>query len=174
LGERQANVLDIGTGSGCIAISVAYYQRQCRVVATDISAEALKVAALNADNAGVTDRVELVNSNLFKNLAGRKFDVILSNPPYIPTGDIHKLDPEVRSYEPFKALDGGADGLDAIRSIIDEAPAFLNKGGLLAIEIGIGQSEDVRKIMKDSFENIEIIKDLQRIPRVLVGRIRKN
>ncbi len=174
LGDRKASVLDIGTGSGCIAISIANYQRQCRVVATDISGEALKVAALNAEKADVSDRVELVNSNLFKNLTGRKFDVILSNPPYIPTGDIPKLDPEVRSYEPAEALDGGADGLDAIISIINEAPAFLNKGGLLAIEIGIGQSEAVQKMMKDSFENIEVINDLQRIPRVLKGRIREN
>lgn len=169
LGDRKASILDVGTGSGCIAISVAYYRRQCRAVAADISAEALKVAALNADKAGVSDRVELVNSDLFKNLKGRTFDVILSNPPYIPTGDIAKLEPEVRLNEPYEALDGGTDGLDTIRDIIRGAPAFLNKNGLLAIEIGKGQSGAVQKMMEEFFRDIEVIEDLQRIPRVLKG-----
>ena len=172
LADRDAKVLDIGTGSGCLAVSIAYHNKRCRVTAADISKEALKIAAINAAEAGVADRVEFVCSNLFDNLKRRSFDVILSNPPYIPTGDLPELDSEVRLHEPSIALDGGSDGLDIIRRLIREAPPFLNPGGLLAIEIGINQSEAVQKLFTASFSEIGIIKDFQGIPRIIKGKKR--
>ncbi|MDD4494204.1 MAG: peptide chain release factor N(5)-glutamine methyltransferase [Eubacteriales bacterium] len=167
--KNGPEVLDIGTGSGCIAVSIAHYLKNCRVTAADISPACLEIARLNSEKHGVSERIEFIISDLFKNLPGRKYDVILSNPPYIPTHDISTLQMEVREHEPIGALDGGADGLKAINSIIEKAPAHLKNGGMLALEIGIGQEEKVGKLMNESFASVRIKKDLQGIPRVMTG-----
>lgn len=111
------------TGSGCIAISIAYYKKKSKVLGLDLSAPALKVAQYNARLNGVDDRVYFIQSNLFESLQEdylSKFDMIISNPPYIPTEDISRLEVEVKAYEPFMALDGGKDGLDFYRKIIEK------------------------------------------------------
>lgn len=169
----QVHILDIGTGSGCIAVSIAYYARQCRITAADISQKALETAFLNAFKNNVSDRIEFVRSNLFDSLNEQKFDVIVSNPPYIPSDEINFLQTEVRKFEPVIALDGGQDGLDFYRRIVDEAPRFLKPQGLLAFEVGCGQSQDVAGLMKGMYFDISIIKDLAGIERVVTGRLIK-
>lgn len=167
--KSDFEVLDIGTGSGCIAVSIAHYVKNCRVTAEDISPECLSIARRNSEKHSVSERIEFVLSDLFENLPGRKYDLILSNPPYIPTQDISKLQTEVKAHEPFGALDGGVDGLRIITSIIEKAPAHLNNGGMLGFEIGIGQEEQCMKLMKESFSSLRIKKDLQGIPRIITG-----
>lgn len=144
------SILDIGTGSGCIAIALAHKLPSVAVTATDISTAALSIAQRNARLHSVT--IEFIAGSLFSGLAGRHFDVIVSNPPYIPTLDIVTLEPEVRDYDPRLALDGGSDGMDFYRTLIAEAPAFLNDGGWLFVEAGIGQSADIKKLYR--FANV--------------------
>lgn len=142
------NVLDIGTGSGCIAISLQKALPYAAVTATDISDAALAVARRNAQRHGAT--IELLNGSLLTPVTGRSFDLIASNPPYIPTTDIELLEQEVRDYDPRLALDGGADGLEIYRSLIPAAGAHLKEKGWLLIEIGIGQAKDVELIIRDA------------------------
>ncbi|MDD2581141.1 MAG: peptide chain release factor N(5)-glutamine methyltransferase [Desulfuromonadaceae bacterium] len=142
------SVLDIGTGSGCIAVSLQKRLPKAHVTATDISEAALAVARRNAEKNGAA--VEFKHGSLFTPVAGRSFDLIVSNPPYIPTADISTLDQEVRDYDPFAALDGGCDGLHIYRALIPEAAEYLNKGGWLLVEIGIGQANDVAALFKMS------------------------
>lgn len=141
------SVLDIGAGSGCIAVSLAKHLPAAMVTATDVSEAALAVARRNADRNGVV--VEFLLGSLLEPVAGRRFDLIVSNPPYIPSGDIAGLEPEVRDFEPRGALDGGPDGLDAYRVLIPAAPAFLNPGGWLLVEVGIGQAEAVARMFRE-------------------------
>ncbi len=167
------DILDIGTGSGCIAISLAYYIKNCHVTAVDISEEALDTARLNASSNGVTDKITFITGNLFEKLNGMTFDIIVSNPPYISTYEIRGLQTEVKDYEPIIALDGGKDGLDYYKRIIEKAPYFLNASGLLAFEVGYNQAHQVAGIMERQFGKIEIIKDLARINRVVMGCVVK-
>lgn len=159
-------ILDIGTGSGCIAIALAKNLPDAKIVATDISREALAIARENAEVHGVADRIEFVLADIAPWRAfqaeDRKFDLILSNPPYIPTAEFPELQPEVRDFEPRKALDGGPEGLEVIDRILDEAPAFLKPKGHLLLEIGEGQGEKLR--VKAS----HIRKDYSGIERVFV------
>ena len=171
--EGRTEILDIGTGSGCIAVCLAYYLPDCRVTAVDIMPEALAIARENAIVNGVADRIEFVGSNLFEAIQGGKFDVIVSNPPYIRTGDIGVLQKEVRSHEPMAALDGGIDGLDFFREIINTAPGFLRENGSLVFETGYDQASEVAKLMAERFENIGIYRDLAGIERVVSGICRQ-
>lgn len=141
-------LLDIGTGSGCIAIALALQLPVAAVTATDISAAALAVARRNAERHGV--RIEFLHGSLFIPIAGRRFDLIVSNPPYIPTNDIAGLEPEVRDFDPRGALDGGGDGLDIYRLIVQDAREYLNAGGCLLLEAGIGQADDIIRLMHES------------------------
>ena len=162
---------DIGTGSGAITISICKFVKNAKAFAVDISAAALEVAKFNAKKFGVDDRINFFCGNLLEPLAGKKFDAIISNPPYIPTADLKNLQAEVKT-EPVTALDGGADGLNFYRQIISAAPAFLNCGGFLAFEIGSTQAEDVKKIFaENNFSDIEIFQDLAGLDRVIAGRI---
>lgn len=140
-------VLDIGAGSGCIAVSLAKHLPAAMVTATDVSEAALAVARRNADRHGVV--IEFLAGSLLEPVVGRRFDLIVSNPPYIPSGDIAGLEPEVRNFEPRGALDGGPDGLDAYRTLIPAAPAFLKPGGWLLVEVGIGQAAAVARMFKE-------------------------
>lgn len=178
-GKDNPVLLDIGTGSGCIAISLAHYIKNCRVFAMDISKEALEAARLNAERIGVSKRVRFIKANILNGLdsageIGRfSLDVIVSNPPYIPTADIAGLEVQVRDYEPHLALDGGSDGLMFYRSIAKDALDYLKPDGMIAFEVGAGQADDVAGILKKDFGNIRIIKDLSGIDRVVMAdRIR--
>lgn len=168
-------VLDMCTGSGCIAISIAKL-KNVDVTAVDISSEALKVSRENADNLGASN-VKFIESNLFEKIKEdstskkcNKYDIIVSNPPYIKSLDIEDLMIEVKEHEPRLALDGDEDGLRFYRTITEEAKDFLKPGGYLLYEIGCDQGDDLRNIMEENgFTDIEIIKDLAGLDRVCLG-----
>lgn len=166
----EVTFADLGTGSGAIAISILKFVKSARSAAVDISAEALEVAKFNATKFHVKDRIEFFLGDLFTPLAGRTFNAIVSNPPYISTGELATLQAEVQQ-EPRLALDGGADGLNFYRRIISDAPKFLVSGGLLAVEIGINQATAVKTLMEVAgFVSVEIFKDLSGLERVVAGR----
>ena len=162
-------ILDVGTGSGCIAITLQRLLPNSTVTATDISIAALTIARRNGENLGIP--IEFLHGNLYEPVAGRSFDLIVSNPPYIPTADIATLEPEVKSYDPRIALDGGVDGLAVYRSLIQGAPQFLNPGGWLLCEIGVGQSCDVSSLLFTTgcFHEPIIVNDASSIPRVVAA-----
>jgi release factor glutamine methyltransferase len=170
VGENAApEILDVGTGSGCIALALASRLPAARIVALDPAPEALIIARENAARLGEkTPRVEWVE--------GRWphpgcFDAIVANPPYIASADLESLDPEVRDHEPRIALDGGPDGLAVIRPLLEEAPEHLRPGGLLAMEMAAGQSERVLSLVRSvsPWTDVAVREDLARIPRVLLA-----
>jgi release factor glutamine methyltransferase len=166
---KKCSILEIGTGSGCIAVSLARILPQAHITATDISAAALRVAKENAKLHAVEKRINFIRCDLFP--AGGKHKLIVTNPPYIPTEAIQKLQPEIQ-YEPGLALDGGSDGLGLIRRIIKQASSHLEKEGLLILEIGFDQYARVLKILEQSqdFKLKEAIKDYNNIIRVIVAQ----
>lgn len=169
-------ILDLCTGSGAIAISIAKYVQNVKIVATDISSKALDIARQNAKLNGVINNIEFVESNLFDKLKNKgrdgKFDIIVSNPPYIPTKEIDILPKDVQA-EPHIALDGGKDGLDFYRKIAKDGYRFLSRQGYLCLEIGYNQKEQVKKIISDEKRYVETYskKDLCQNDRVVVTRI---
>jgi release factor glutamine methyltransferase len=168
-------ILDVGTGSGCIAVAVAKHHKTARVAAVDVSAEALAVASSNADKHGVAERVRFVQGDLFGPIpAAERFDFILSNPPYIPHDDIAKLATGVRDYEPHLALDGGDDGFAVFERLIAEAPARLKPGGWVLIEIGSPQEGPARERISryEGYELEKTVYDGSGHPRVLMARWR--
>lgn len=167
---KTVNFVDIGTGSGAIAVSILKFVKNARAVMVDISAEALKVAKFNAAKFNVDDRAEFFCGDMFLPLKCKIFDAIVSNPPYIPTNDIKNLQSEVKN-EPKLALDGGIDGLNFYRRIISDSPNFLTAGGLLAVEIGINQAEIVKNLIAadKNFTAAEIFRDLSGIERVIAA-----
>lgn len=168
----DARVLDLGCGSGAIALAVAQERKGAQVTAVDISEAALEVARANAEANGVAERIEWLCGDLFEALgAAATYDLIVSNPPYIPSGDIAALEPEVRDFEPRQALDGGADGLEFYRRIAVEAPAYLEADGDLVLEIGAGQHEAVAALFdKAGWGAPEVQADLAGIMRVVAVR----
>ena len=165
---RPRSILDIGTGSGCIAIALAKRLPEATVTAVDLSAEALAVAQRNAEQHGVA--IELLQGSFFEPLAGRRFELIVSNPPYITTADLASLQPEVRDFEPNLALDGGPDGLAAYRAIIAQAADHLQPGGWLWFEVGAGQATDVAALLAQAgFNGIITASDPGGIERVVGG-----
>jgi release factor glutamine methyltransferase len=168
---RSPVFCEVGTGSGCISVSILHEVKAAKAVSLDISAEALKIAALNAARHRVSDRIELKVSDVFSIFTNEKFDLIASNPPYIPFGEIENLQPEVRDFEPLTALTDDKDGLSIIEKIINESPRFLKSGGYLLMEIGFGQSEKAREYFApDKWENVEFLFDLQNIPRTIKAK----
>lgn len=166
--EKKLQVLDLCTGSGAIAITVAL-ETKSKVVASDKSQKALNVAQKNAQNLGA--KVQFYKSDMFKNLNDcGKFDIIISNPPYIPTQDIQNLDVEVKDYDPVMSLDGGDDGLDFYKIIARKAPEYLKEGGRLYLEIGFDQGESVKALLSRNFVDIEVIKDYDDNDRIVVAR----
>lgn len=161
-------VLDLCTGSGCVLISVLKNAPELTGMGSDISKTALLVVKENAKLHEVD--AEWVRSDLFDNIT-ETFDVIMANPPYIPTGEILSLMPEVRDFEPENALDGGADGLDFYRKITGQVKDYLNPGGYVYMEIGYDQGEAVSELMRNAgFTEVEVIKDLARNDRVVKGK----
>ncbi|MBI3754561.1 MAG: peptide chain release factor N(5)-glutamine methyltransferase [Deltaproteobacteria bacterium] len=169
--NSQFTILDLCTGSGCIAIALAKEIPDCKVYVTDISEMALNISRENAERHGVADRITFIQGSLFEPLKGsglkEKFDLIVSNPPYISKKMMNELQPEVKDYEPQAALYGGDDGLDFYRKIIADAPAYLAKGGYLMLEMGYGQAEKIKNLIEQSnvFEDITVIKDFAGIDR---------
>ncbi len=166
-------ILDIGTGCGAVAIALAKELGESEVWATDRSPYALEVAKENVERHGVGDRVRLVEADLFPKDEAQ-FSLIVSNPPYIPTEEVLRLDPEVRDYEPLEALDGGPDGLKYLRRIAEGAPLRLRPGGWLLLEVGKGQAEEVQRILVgEGFSPVETVRDYTGVKRVVKGRWRE-
>jgi len=164
-------VLEIGTGSGAIAVSLAAELQNVGITATDISKDALATASKNAAVHDVVERIKFLQADLFDGISG-KFDLIVSNPPYIPSAEIKTLQKEVKAFDPRKALDGGDDGLDFYRAIFDKATAYLASKGKVCVEIGFGQEEAVSNIAAaNGYADITVIKDLNQINRVVVGTL---
>lgn len=158
---------EIGTGSGCIAISVLHEVTKASAITCDISGKAIEVAERNAKRNGVAGRLELIMSDVFNSFPATEFDAVLSNPPYVPEIDLATLQPEVRDHEPEVALSPGGDGLSVIERLINEAPFFLQTGGMLLFEMGFNQSGRVREMVDDSvWADIDFLPDLQGIPRI--------
>ncbi|MEK6743547.1 MAG: peptide chain release factor N(5)-glutamine methyltransferase [Nitrospirota bacterium] len=169
-------IVDLCTGSGCIAISIAKELATARIFATDRSERAVPVAQENARRNGVADRIRFLEGDLFgpleeMDLRGR-IDVIVTNPPYVRSGDLTTLQPEVRDFEPEIALVAGPEGTEIAERIIHQAPEYLKPGGSLIMEMGVGQASALRKIVEETyrFGPIEIVKDLAGIERVLVAK----
>ena len=161
-------ILDIGTGSGCILLSLLHYSNDCHGIGADISEEALEAAKTNAVRLGA-EHADFVKSDLFEKTEG-KFEIIVSNPPYIKSAEIDGLMPEVKDHDPHAALDGGEDGLFFYRKITEKAGEHLPGGGMLFYEIGWDQGEAVKNILEEnSFREIQIVKDFSGLDRVVFG-----
>lgn len=162
-------ILDLCTGSGCILLSLLHYSNDCEGVGVDISQEALQVAAQNAELLGI--RADFLKSDLYEKVTG-KFDLLVSNPPYIERAIIPTLMEEVREYDPYIALDGGEDGLDFYRRIIGGAQDYLKRGGQILMEIGSGQAQAVSELLYEAgFKEIDVCKDFAGLDRVVSGRL---
>lgn len=170
---KAKKILDLCTGSGAIAVSLAKYIPQSNITAIDISNEALKISKINAINNQVENQIKFINSDMFTNLNNEKFDIIVSNPPYIRTNEIDDLDENVKR-EPYIALDGGNDGLIFYKKIIKESYQYLKYGGYLCLEIGYDQKADVIDLIEKEkkFENTYAKKDLFDNDRVVVTKLK--
>ncbi len=173
--DNPTTILDLGTGSGCIIESLLLERPSAQGVAIDISPEALQIAADNAVNLGVANRLKFIQASWFyadfATRLAQKFDLIVTNPPYIPTKDIATLMPEVQKYDPLLALDGGTDGFDSYKRIAELAPILLKDGGYILLEAGIGQAEQIAEIFaKQGLQHIATEKDLAGIKRCVVMR----
>jgi release factor glutamine methyltransferase len=170
-GMNSPRVIDVGTGSGCIGLALAFELPQARIEAVDISAEALGVARGNAERLGLAARVCFAHADLLGNHLSRGsfFDMVVSNPPYVGESEADKLQIEVREHEPHCALFGGQEGLDVYRRLIPQAKQVLKPGGWLVLEIGYSQEQGIRELLSDWGE-VRIVLDLQGIPRVAVAR----
>jgi release factor glutamine methyltransferase len=171
VGDTTPFICDVGTGSGCIAVTLLCETVNARAVAIDKSPSALAIAKINAQNHSVAERAIFVVSDCFNSLVSRdyKFDLIVSNPPYVAEAALEGLQREVRDHEPLVALSPGGDGLSVIRRLIDEGPAFIKPKGHLLMEIGFDQGEAVERLVSDSAWSLrEIRPDLQGIPRIVV------
>ncbi|GAB6086226.1 peptide chain release factor N(5)-glutamine methyltransferase [Alkaliphilus crotonatoxidans] len=172
--SENVKLLDLGTGSGAIGLSLAKLIDRSQVTLVDISADALEVAQINADLIGVSNKVEFYHGDLFEALKGDRahmdFHFVLSNPPYISRRVIETLSPQVKEYEPYNALDGGEDGLDFYRKIVERAMEFILPGGWLVVEIGFDQGPAVKELLEArGFHAVEIIRDLAGLDRVVKG-----
>jgi release factor glutamine methyltransferase len=172
-GRGMITVADVGTGSGIIAVTVAKRVKNAHLTAIDISAAALEVAKRNAEKHGVAERIEFVESDLFAKVpAEAKFDLVLSNPPYVATEEMATLQGDVRDHEPHLALDGGKHGTEVIERLIPQAAERLNPGGWLLIEVGAENAGRVEDLVRASelFELAETIKDIANLPRVVQAK----
>ena len=169
----QCRILEVGTGSGAIAVSLAKECARAEVWATDVSAPALDVARGNARRHGVERRIHWLRGDLLAAVRGLPggFDVLVSNPPYIPSGEIPGLQRDVRDWEPGVALDGGADGMDCYRRIVRDGVGYLREGGLLAVEIGVEQGDEVSRLFSghEELRGVRVRPDYAGLPRVVTA-----
>ncbi|HKO61243.1 MAG TPA: peptide chain release factor N(5)-glutamine methyltransferase [Pyrinomonadaceae bacterium] len=166
--EKAFSFCDVGTGSGCIAVTLLHQFPLARATAVDVSGEALVIAGRNASRHRVSDRIEFVVSDCFASVGPQSFDLIVSNPPYVAEDAVPTLQREVRDFEPRVALTAGADGLDVIRRLVTDSQKFLGPGGHLVFEIGFDQHEVVRELIDARvWELLDIHQDLQGIPRTV-------
>lgn len=163
------SMLDIGTGTGCIPLSAAYYNKRAFVRGIDISESAVKIAEENCERLNLSERAAFELCDILSERPRGKYDIVTSNPPYIESDVIETLQTEVKDFEPHLALDGGDDGLKFYRKITDIAPSILNRGGRLIFEIGYNQGNAVSNLMQKSFVEVEIIKDFCGNDRVVTG-----
>lgn len=172
LTERGLHLADAGTGSGCVAVTLACELPDVKVVAIDVSRKALEIARRNIVEHHMGERVQPVQADLLGAI-GSRLSAIVANLPYVRTGDLSTLQPEVARFEPLRALDGGADGLDVIRRLILQAPVVLLPGGGLLLEVGEGQAGDVLSLFhaQGVWESMRALEDLQGIPRVVTARL---
>lgn len=170
---NSKKILDLCTGSGAIGVSLAKYLPNCEITAVDISKKALQIAKKNAIINEVEKQITFISSDLFSNLESQKFDIIVSNPPYIKRNDIENLEEQVKK-EPLIALDGGEDGLDFYKKIIKEAHKYLVSEGYLCLEIGYNQKDEVIKLIEkeETFKNIYSKKDLYGIERIIIAEMK--
>ncbi len=170
---NAANISDLCTGSGAIAVSLAHYLPQSHITAVDISPLCVEITQKNAEKNGVADRVEVLEADILAWAPDRIFDCIVSNPPYIPTEVVMGLDSDVKDYEPHLALDGGKDGLVFYRHLAQKAHQWLCNGGVLAMEIGHDQADEVAALLKETgaFSHIGFCRDLAGIRRVVYGKV---
>ena len=164
-----STLLDLCCGSGCIAVASAVNLKNITVSGVDISPEAVEFSEKNAKANGVGDRCKFYVCDILNEIPGGRYDIIVSNPPYIKTADIEQLEKTVKNFEPMRALDGGGDGLAFYRRICEIAPAMLKDGGILAFEIGFDQYDEVASIMGKNFKDIGFRCDLSDIKRVVFG-----
>jgi release factor glutamine methyltransferase len=171
--EGRTAICDVGTGSGCIAVSIAAERPQTGIIAVDRSPSALDVARRNAARYGVAPQIDFRRGDLFEGVA-ETFDVIVSNPPYVAEGDRQTIQAEVGSYEPADALFAGVDGLDVIRRLVEEAPRHLAAGAHLVFEFGFGQADAIAELIREGgrLVLIEMRRDLQGIPRTAVTKLK--
>jgi release factor glutamine methyltransferase len=164
-------ILDFGTGSGCLAVVLAIKCPTAEISALDVSAEALRVAAANSARHGVTERIRFYQGAGFATLPkAAQYDLIVSNPPYIPTGELERLEPEVRDYDPRQALDGGVDGLDYYRMFANQAAAFMKPAARLMLELGDGQASRVSNFFREQNWIVEsIVDDYTHRPRIIIA-----
>lgn len=171
--KEQPQFCEVGTGSGCISIAILHEVEKACAVGLDISEKALKISAENAELHNVTERLKLKYSDVFSALGNEKFDLIVSNPPYIASGQIADLQPEVRDFEPLNALTDGKDGFSIIRGLILKSPQFLVSQGVLLIETGFDQSAEVESVFSPRvWSEIEYLYDLQGIARTVMAVLR--
>lgn len=169
-GLKASVILDLCTGTGAIALGIGNLLKDSIVYGVDISEKAISIARENAKINGIKN-VIFLQGNLFDPVKDRKFDIITANPPYIKTGEMKDLEPEVKDWEPLEALNGGEDGLKFYRIIITEAPMYLKKNGLLFLELGVGLYKEVTSLAKlNRFTELSIVKDLNGIERILKAK----
>ncbi|MBE6081827.1 peptide chain release factor N(5)-glutamine methyltransferase [Acidilutibacter cellobiosedens] len=174
--EGDIKVVELGTGSGCISLSIAYYNKNVFVYSVDIDKKANAVAEENSRRLKLSDRVKILEGDLFQGIKNmglkNSVDIIVSNPPYIPEDEIFGLQDEIKKYEPLWALDGGEDGLNYYRRIIPQSKEYLKNRGILVFEMGFDQGRKIKELMeKGNFRNINILKDLQGLDRVITGEL---
>jgi release factor glutamine methyltransferase len=170
-GLEQPRIVDVGTGSGAIAVALAHELAHARITAIDLSAPALAVARRNAELNGVSSRIRFLHGDLLAPVAAERFEIVVSNPPYVPAADRPTLSVEVRDHEPALALFAGDDGLDVYQRLIPAAFTALVAGGFVAMEIGFGQSKAIGTLLADSgFEQVRFATDLQGIERVAIAQ----
>ncbi len=172
INSQLSTALDFGTGTGCIAIALASKCPNAKITATDISVDALALAKQNAEKNNVAERIEFLQGDGFAALSSNsQFDLVISNPPYIPSAEIETLQPEVRDFDPLAALDGGADGLDFYRRLAAEAKSFLKPDGKIMLEFGDGQADAIKRIFENEKWIVEAVRDdYSQRARILVAR----
>ncbi len=164
--NKKYNILDLGTGSGCLLISLLLEYKNSIGIGVDISQKALSIAKTNADNNGLTNRIDFIQSDWFDNIPTQKFDIIISNPPYIPTYELKNLQEEVKKFDPVLALDGGNDGLDCYRNILKQMHNYIDKDSIIVVEFGYNQHQEINNLfLLNGYKLLSRQLDLSKIVR---------